>query len=105
MLSFFIGLIGVLIALIGWFGFNSLVLLIAGTLLYIVETIIEWKHLNHGSKVIDIVIFIIGAIIALIVKTPFYIGGMIAINIYSGVMALFSIPMIITQLKMFFRLK
>ena len=105
MLSFFIGLIGVLIALIGWFGFNSLVLLIAGTLLYIVETIIEWKHLNRGSKVIDIVIFIIGAIIALIVKTPFYIGGMIAINIYSGVTALFSIPMIITQLKMFFRLK
>lgn len=105
MLSFFIGLIGVLVALIGWFGFDSLVALIVGTLLYVVETIIEWKNLNRGSKVIDIVVFIIGAIIALIVKNPFYIGGMIAINIYSGVTVAFSIPMIFTQLKMFFRLK
>ena len=42
MLSFFIGLIGVLIALIGWFGFGSVIALIVGTALYIVETIIEW---------------------------------------------------------------
>jgi hypothetical protein len=105
MLSFFIGLIGVLIALIGWFGFGSVIALIVGTALYIVETIIEWKTLNPGAKVVDLVIFIIGAVIALIVKNPFYIGGMIALNIYSGVMALFSIPMIVTQLKMFFKLK
>ena len=105
MLSFFVGLIGVLIALIGWFGFESVIALIVGTALYIVETIIEWKNLNQGARVIDVVIFVIGAIIALIVKTPFYIGGMIALNIYSGITTLFSIPMIITQIKMFFKLK
>ena len=103
MLSFFIGLIGSLIALIGWFAFDSIIALIIGVLLYVIETIIEWRNLNTGAKIVDIIIFIIGSIVALFIETPFYIGGMIAIAIYSGIMALLSLPMIIQQLKFVFR--
>ena len=103
MVSFFIGLIGSVIALVGWFAFDSIISLIIGVSLYVIETIIEWKNLNTGAKVVDIIVFIIGSIIALFIKTPFYIGGMIAIAIYSGVLALFSLPTIIQQLRAVFR--
>ena len=103
MFSFFMGLIGSLIALIGWFAFDSIIALIIGVLLYVIETIIEWRNLNTGAKIVDIIIFIIGSIVALLIETPFYIGGMIAIAIYSGIMALLSLPMIIQQLKFVFR--
>ena len=99
MLSFFLGLFGVILSFVGWFGFKSFTMLLVGSLFYIIETIMEWKSLNIGAKFVDLIIFIIGSIVALIVKTPFYIGGMIAINIYSGIMVLFSLPMIVEQLK------
>jgi hypothetical protein len=91
MISFIIGLIGVIVGLVGWFGFHSIPLLIVGTAFYIIETIIEWKNLNDGAKLLDILIFGIGAIIGLFAKIPFYVGGMIAINIFSLVTIIFSL--------------
>lgn len=87
-MKFLIGFLGVLIALVGWFGFESLALLVLGTVFYIIETIIEWKYLNAGAKVVDVIIFGIGCAVALVLKTPFYVGGMIAINCYSAIVVL-----------------
>ena len=93
MISMLIGLAGALLALIGWFGFHSTTLLIIGTALYLVETVLEWKNLNSSAKVLDVVIFGIGSIIAIaFTATPWYVGGMIAISIYSlilGVLGIF----------------
>ena len=97
-----IGLIGSVVALVGWFGFHSVITLIIGTVIYIIETIIEWKELNMGAKLFDILLFVIGSIIALIVKTPFYIGGMIAIAIYSAIISIITLPTIIKRTKEFF---
>ncbi len=101
-MSFFIGLIGVLISIIGWFGFHSLLLLIIGTIFYIVETILQWRNLNIGAKVVDLIIFGIGCLVSIILGNPFYIGGMIAINCYSAIMCLFSLPMYVDYLKILF---
>lgn len=84
MLSMLIGVIGAIIGLVGYFYFQSVPLLVIGTGLYIVETLMEWKNLNPNSKVIDVVIFIVGGLIGMKLKVPFYVGGMIAINIYSA---------------------
>jgi hypothetical protein len=46
----------------------------------------ERKNLTPGAKMTDFVIFGIGAVVGFIIKQPFYITGMIAINIYSGLM-------------------
>ena len=98
MFSFFIGLIGVLTALIGWFGYKSLTLLVVGTALYFVETLLEWKSLNANAKKLDIIIFIVGSIIALFINLPFYIGGMLALNFYSALMTLISLPGVVSQI-------
>lgn len=98
-MSFLIGVVGVLISLIGWFGFHSLFLLILGTVLYIIETILEWKELNTGAVITDLIIFGIGSFVSNITKTHFYIGGMIAVNCYSAIMCLFALPMYIKHLK------
>ena len=103
MIGIILGAIGALVALIGWFGFKSVVCLIVGTSLYIIETLVEWKELNAGAKIVDIIIFAIGSIIAIIIKTPFYIGGMIAINCYSAIMSLLSVPMYLQQIKWYFK--
>ena len=87
-MSFFAGIIGVLISLIGWFVFDSLFLLVLGTLFYSIGTILEWKKLNIGVKMTDLIIFVIGCIIAVITKHPFYIGGLLAINTYSAIIYL-----------------
>lgn len=100
-MSFLIGVVGVLISLIGWFGFHSLLLLILGTVFYIIETILEWKELNSGAKRIDLIVFCIGCLVSILIKTPFYIGGMIAINCYCAIMCLFSLPMYIKYLKLY----
>ena len=42
MFASLIGLVGVLTALIGWYGYKSVLLLAIGTGLYLVETLIEW---------------------------------------------------------------
>ena len=98
MFSFFIGLIGVLTALIGWFGYKSLTLFVVGTALYFVETLLEWKSLNANAKKLDIIIFIVGSIIALFINLPFYIGGMLALNFYSALMTLISLPGVVSQI-------
>ena len=102
MFSFLLGLVGVLIAFIGWFGFGSIALLVIGTVFYIVETILESNNLNGGARLLDIIIFIIGSIVAIVLKMPFYIGGLLAINFYSALITLLSIPMCIGEVKMFF---
>ena len=102
MLAALIGMIGCLIALIGWFGFDSVLLLIVGTAFYLVETFLERKSLNDGAKTLDFIIFGIGCVVALIVKVPFYVGGMVAINCYS---ALFSVFTLIMYIKIFWRLR
>lgn len=103
MFTFLLGLIGALIALIGWFGFKSVALLIVGTLLYVIETILEWKDLNAGAKGLDVVIFVVGCLVSLFIKTPFYIGGMVAINCFSALMSLLGLPTYINEMRMFFR--
>lgn len=92
MFSFLFGLVGSIIALIGWFKFHSVLLLIIGTILYIVETVIEWQSLNSNAKKVDVAVFIIGALIAAFAtEAPWYVGGMIAIAIYSLIISIFSI--------------
>ena len=92
------GIVGSLIALIGWFVFHSLPMLIVGTVCYIIETLLEWKSLNTGAKCVDVFIFGIGALIALFVKAPFYIGGMIALNCYSAFVSVISLPGLIMSI-------
>lgn len=91
MLSFFIGLIGSLIALIGWFGFQSLNALVVGFFFYVVETVVEWKNLNVNAKCVDVLIFAIGSIIGLFINAPFYICGLLAVMIYSGIISVISL--------------
>ena len=102
MLAALIGLAGVLTALIGWYGYKSVLLLAVGTGLYLVETLLEWKNLNMNAKILDLFIFAVGAIVALFVHLPFYIGGMLAINFYSAVMTLLALPDLIAQIALFF---
>ena len=100
MFSYFLGLIGAIIALVGWFGFHSLPMLIVGTICYVIETIIEWTDLNRGAKAIDVVVFGIGCIVgAFIQSVPFYIVGLIAINIWSIIISLITLPGIIAEIK------
>ncbi len=92
MISFLLGLIGAVIALVGWFGFHSIVLLIIGVGLYIIETVMEWQKLNANAKKLDIVIFAIGCIIAaLFTSAAWYVGGMVAIAIYSLITGVISL--------------
>lgn len=104
MLAFLIGLAGVLTALIGWCGYKSVLLLAIGTSLYFVETLMEWKNLNMNAKILDLFIFAIGSVVALFFNLPFYIGGMLAINFFSALLALFALPGIIAQIALFFRI-
>ena len=91
MISFIIGLVGAIVALVGWFGFHSLTALIIGTVLYAIETIMELKDLTASAIGADIVIFVIGAVIGFFIHKPFYIIGMIALAIYSLITSVFGI--------------
>ena len=104
MFASLIGLVGVLTALIGWYGHKSVRLLAIGTGLYLVETLIEWKNLNMNAKKLDLFIFVIGSVVALFTNLPFYIGGMLAINFYSALMILIALPGLIAQIVLFFRI-
>lgn len=95
-----IGLAGAVTALIGWFGFHSVIALFIGTALYIVETIIEWRNLNSNAKILDIVIFAIGSIVAVsFTSAQWYIGGMVAIAIYNLIISIIGF---VTMPKSFF---
>ena len=104
MFASLIGLAGVLTALIGWYGYKSVLLLAIGTGLYLVETLMEWKNLNMNAKKLDLFIFAVGSVVALFINLPFYIGGMLAINFYSAVMTLFALPGLIAQIALFFKI-
>lgn len=104
MFASLIGLVGVLTALIGWYGHKSVLLLAIGTGLYLVETLIEWKNLNMNAKKLDLFIFVLGSVVALFTNLPFYIGGMLAINFYSALMTLIALPGLIAQIALFFRI-
>lgn len=91
MITMIIGLVGALIGLIGWFGFHSVFALIIGTALYFIETIIEWKNLNVNAKTLDMIIFVVGCVVSIFISLPWYIGGMVAINIYSAIVTILGI--------------
>ena len=89
MLSFFIGFLGAIIGVVGWFAFGSVAALVIGFVAYIIETIMESKELNGNAKMLDIVIIAIGCIVGLFVKSvPFYVMGLIFINVYSLLMGI-----------------
>ena len=92
MISFIFGLIGVIIALVGWFGYHSLVALIVGTVLYLIETIMQLKELNQNAITFEIVIAVVGCLVSGFFGVPFYVGGMVAINLYSVVITFIGIP-------------
>ena len=52
MLSLLIGTIGSIVALVGWFGFKSLVILLIGTLGYIIETFLERDSLEKNAIIL-----------------------------------------------------
>lgn len=86
-------------ALIGWFGFKSVTLLIIGTGIYVIDTILRWQDLNAGAKLLDWSIFAVGCIVASFLKIPFYIGGMFAINCYSFLLSIPEMLLFISFLK------
>ena len=100
MISFLIGLVDAVVALEGWFVFKSVKLLLIGTILYIIETLLEWRELNTNAKKLDIVIFVIGCVVAAsLTLAPWYVGGMVAIAIYSLIVGAIGM---ISMLKFFF---
>lgn len=101
MFSSLIGLAGILVSLIGWFKYKSVLLLLFGTGLYAVETLLEWKNLNVNAKKLDLMLFVIGGIVALFIDLPFYVGGMLALNFYSALMTVLILPGLIMQIVIF----
>ena len=98
MISYLVGLVGTVISLIGWFGFRSIAALIIGTCLYVVETIMEIKSLQPNALWFELGIFVVGCIVGSALKLPFYVGGMLAINIYSAIITLIGIPNFIREM-------
>lgn len=103
MISFLIGLAGTLIALVGWFGYHSLVALIIGTVLYLIETIMQLRELNQNAIAFEVIIALIGCLVSSFFHVPFYVGGMVAINLYSAIITLFGIPNFIPSITSLFK--
>lgn len=103
MVGSIIGFIGAIVALVGWFGFKSVPLLIIGFLGYVIETIIEWKDLNAGAKMFEIIIFAIGCIVGLFISVPFWVCGLLAISMYSLLIGIISLPAMLSQIKLFLK--
>ena len=100
MISGLIGFIGSIVGVVGWFGFGSVIALVIGLIAYIIETIMEWKNLNGNAKKLDVVVFAIGCIVGLFVNSlPFYVMGLIFINVYSLIMGLLGIGTIVSAFK------
>lgn len=92
MISFLIGLVGAIIGVVGWVCFGSIWALIIGLVAYIIETIMEKDSLNKNAIITDIFIFGIGCLIGLFVKSvPFYIMGLMFINLYSLLMGILGV--------------
>lgn len=91
-MAFLFGLIGSIVALVGWFGFKSVASVFVGTGLYLLETLLEWKDLNYNAKKLDILIVLLGCIVGLFIKrVPWYICGFLAINFYSFIISIGSV--------------
>lgn len=86
-----IGAVGGIVALVGWYALHSIWLLIVGTVLYILETVVNWKKLTVKAKITDIIIFFTGSIIAIYTSTSWYIGGMLAISMYNLFVSIMSV--------------
>lgn len=91
MASAIVSLVFAISAVVGWFGFKSVILLAAGTAVYLVDTMLHWKELNMNAKIVEFWIFAFGCIVAIFAKTPFYIGGMVSINIYECIVNGFTV--------------
>lgn len=103
MLSQLLGFVGVLVSLIGWFKYKSILLLVIGTGLDIIETLLEWKSLNVNAKKLELRIFIIGCIIGVFLDIPFYVGGMLAINFYFALVSVLTLPTLVSEIVMFIK--
>ena len=98
MIASALGTICAFIGIIGWFLSRSVIYLIIGVIGYITETFFEWDNLDGIAKIDFLTAFAIGAFISQIRKVnPWYISGMLAINIWSlatGFLGLVLIPII-----------
>lgn len=92
MISALIGGIGALVGVVGWFGFKSVIALVIGFIAYLIESYMERDSLNANAKTLDIIIIVVGCIVGIFVKSvPFYVMGLIFINIYSLVVGAFGL--------------
>ena len=88
-----VGFLAAIVGLVGWFGFKSLILLGIATIVYVIEIIKTWKSLNQGARMLIFVWAIVGGVVSLFFKTPFYIGSMVAWNVESIISTLPAIAM------------
>ena len=100
MKSMLIGVLGILVGLIGWYAFHSPVCLIIGAIAFAIETILDEDNLSDHAKVDILVAFGVGAVISIIRKTnPWYIGGLLGINIWSAILLILSLLILLPSLK------
>ena len=90
MISMLIGIAGLFVSFIGWFAYRSVTMLIVGSALYGIETVLGlfFGELKFGSLWVDVGSFAIGAFIAKFTKYPMWIGGLLGLNFYSLVMTI-----------------
>lgn len=92
MLSFLVGAIGAIIGLVGWYSSQSIVCLILGAIAYAIESVLEEDKLTSKAKVDLYIAFGIGAVFVPIRgANPWYIGGLLGINLWNGVLTIFGI--------------
>lgn len=86
-------LAGNITAFWGWLKHQSVLCVIIGAVISVVDTLIRWKDLNTNARKMDLTVFLIGLAVGLIIKdfpAP-YICGMLAINAYSLLIQAFSL--------------
>ena len=54
MLAFWLGLLGPIVALVGWFGFHSLPALLIGTLCYVAEVLLECRRNGFSDRALTL---------------------------------------------------
>ncbi len=91
-ISYILGWGGPFIALVGYFTSDEPLTLIIGLIMYLMKLGIEWKRLNAGAKLVDGLIFVVGSIVSVFLGKAFYIGGIIALEVYSLVVSVISLP-------------
>lgn len=98
-ISYILGWGSPFIALVGYFTSDEPLTLIIGLIMYLMELGIEWKRLNAGAKFVDGLIFVVGSIVSVFLGKAFYIGGIIALEVYSLVVSVISLPETISLAK------